>query len=55
MNGCGFNDETEGVMVVNTIELVKALGDEASFVAFDTAVRVLFDLKYLFVANNIVV
>jgi hypothetical protein len=49
-----FNDRAKSIMVINSRKLIKAFGDETSFVTVNTTIRLLFKLLDPFVADNIV-
>jgi len=54
-NGGRFDDGTKGLIVVNTITLLKALSNKAGFVPIDCPISVLFQYVHPLVLDNIVV
>ena len=52
-NDDGIYHGTEGLMKINAQLLVKAFSNKANFILCNRAVRILFDVKHLFVAHYI--
>lgn len=52
-NCSGFDHGAKSFMKVKTVLLVKAFGNEASFVVLNSSIRFMFNMKYPFTTDNV--
>lgn len=48
-----FDDRIKCLMTINKRSLIKALGNKLSLIVFNKTIKVSFDIKHLFITNQI--